>query len=578
MAKEDPAALDEWPTAGPSAVDGGEVVRANEHRFGQEFGPAPFGLFVISLAAAQPNCYLAVNDAYCQLTGYPRRELAGADFLGDCHPDEQAVLEALIGKIMSGETRQIQVNTRLVCKNGEVTCVRLTGSFIQPAEGEPYLAAYVEDTTAAEQAQAELHQLERELLRSRRMDSLGQLVGGIAHDFNNMLTVITNYASLVRDEVTIAGATESATRWGPVRWDIEQIEEAADRAKRLIKHLLAYSQREQAQPAPVDVSRLINDVTGLLGEVLGEQVPVITRHGAGLWPVETDPGLLEQAIINIALNARDAMPAGGQVTIETANIDTVSPGTAGPASQREDAAELAELLPGHYVKVCITDSGAGMDAVTADRAFEPFFTTRPGDQAAGLGLPAVRRTAAQTGGKAWLRSAPGKGTTVTMMLPAAPGSATAWLTASHPGRVTEHAGAVLVVDDEAAIRDVAHRVLTAAGYRVTTAANGQEALRLLRDPATPADLVLTDVVMPGMTGKAFAAQAQQIRPGIRMMFMSGYEQQAASAESWPEPGTQVIAKPFSRAALLARVTQALAADIATADTGQRAQPARAVYQ
>ena len=133
--------------------------------------------------------------------------------------------------------------------------------------------------------------------------------------------------------------------------------------------------------------------------------------------------------------------------------------------------------------------------------------------------------------------------------------------------MTEHAGAVLVVDDEAAIRDVAHRVLTSAGYRVTTAANGQEALRLLRDPATPADLVLTDVVMPGMTGKAFAAQAQQIRPGIRMMFMSGYEQQAISTESWPEPGTQVIAKPFSRAALLARVTQALAADIGTADTG-----------
>ena len=276
---------------------------------------------------------------------------------------------------MSGETRQIQVNTRLICKNGEVACVRLTGSAIQPAGEEPYLAAYVEDTTAAEQAQAELHQLERELLRSRRMDSLGQLVGGIAHDFNNMLTVITNYASLVRDEVTIAGATESATRWGPVRWDIEQIEEATDRAKRLIKHLLAYSQREQAQPAPVDVSLLINDVTGLLGEVLGEHVPVITRHGAGLWPVEADPGLLEQAIINIALNARDAMPAGGQVTIETANIDMVSPGTAGPASQREDAAELAELLPGHYVKICITDSGAGMDAVTADRAFEPFFTT-----------------------------------------------------------------------------------------------------------------------------------------------------------------------------------------------------------
>ena len=191
---------------------------------------------------------------------------------------------------MSGETRQIQVDARLIRKDGEVVFVRLTGSVIQPPAGERYLAAYVEDATAAEQAQAEIRQLERELLRSRRMDSLGQLVGGIAHDFNNMLTVITNYASLVRDEVTIAEATESATRWDPVRWDVEQIEDAADRAKRLIKHLLAFARREEGQPALVDVGQLINDVTRLLGEVLGEHVPVITRQGAGLWPVEADLG------------------------------------------------------------------------------------------------------------------------------------------------------------------------------------------------------------------------------------------------------------------------------------------------
>ena len=572
MAQEDSAALDEWPTAGTAAVDGGEAVRASELQLRREFGPTPFGMFVISLTPRRPNIYLAVNDTFCQLTGYSRRELAGSDFLGDFHPDEQPVLEALIQKVISGETSQIRADTRLVRKDGATACVRLSGSAIQPGAGERYLATYIEDTTAAEQEQAEVHRLERELLRSRRLNSVGQLVGGIAHDFNNMLTAIANYASLVRDEVSVAEATDSATRWGPVRWDVEQIEDAADRAKRLIKHLVAFAGREQAQPALVDVSRLINDVTGLLSEVLGEYVPVITRHGAGLWPVEADPGLLEQAIINIVLNARDAMPAGGQVTIETTNIDTVNPGTPRAASKRDDHPELAELLPGLYVEMRISDSGAGMDAMTVERAFEPFFTTKPGDKAAGLGLPAVRRIASQVGGKAWLASEPGHGTTVTIMLPAAPGSAATGPAAKHPGRVTEHAGAILVVDDEAAIRDVAHRVLTCAGYQVTTAASGQEALAFLRAPATPADLVLIDVVMPGMTGKAFAAQAQEMRPSIQVMFMSGYERQAISQEVWPDPGTQVIAKPFSRAALLARVTQALAGNNDASDSKQPAPP------
>lgn len=576
MAPEDSAALDEWPTAGQAATDGGEAVRASEQQFRREFGLAPVGMVVTSLDVGRQSVYLAVNDAYCQLTGCSRRELAGANFLGDFHPEQQPALEALLQKVISGETGQIRADTRLVHKNSEIVCVRLTGSAIQPDTGDRYLATYVEDTTAAEQAQAELRRLEHELLRSRRLDSLGQLAGGIAHDFNNMLTVITNYASLVRDEVTVAEAADSATRWGPVRWDIEQIEGAADRAKRLIKHLLAFAQREQAQPAPVDLSRLINDVTGLLREVLGEHVTVITRQGEGLWPVEADPGLLEQAIINIALNARDAMPAGGHLTIDTANIDTVNPGAAGPAAQREDPADLAELLPGHYVTVRITDTGAGMDAITAERAFEPFFTTKPADQAAGLGLPAVRRIATQAGGKAWLRSEPGRGTTITITLPAAPGSAATGPSASHPGRLTEHAGAVLVVDDEPSIRDVAHRVLTYAGYRVTTAADGKEALRLLRDPGTPADLVLTDVVMPGIAGNAFATQAQEIRPGIQVLYMSGYEQQTTT-QSWPQPGTPVIAKPFSRAALLARVTQALAAGISAGGGEQLPQPVRAEH-
>jgi PAS domain S-box-containing protein len=566
VAPEDISASQEWP-AEVAAGDLAGVLRASEQRFRQQFGRVPVGMLVTSLIADRPNAYLAVNETFCQLTGYTPAELGRADFLGDVHPDDQPALEILIHSVVSGETDQIQANLRLVREDGAIVFVQLTGSAIQPPAGERYLAIFIEDTSAAEQARAEIGRLEQELQQSRRAENVGQLVGGIAHDFNNLLTVIGNYASLVRDEVSVAEATESATRWEPVRWDVEQIEDAADRAKRLIKHLLAFARREEGKPVLLDFGQLINDVTRLLREMLGERVPLVTRQDAGLWPVQADPALLEQAIMNIAVNARDAMPAGGRVTIESTNIDTAK-----SVPDRQDGADLAELLPGRYVELRITDTGAGMDAATAERAFEPFFTTKSGDQAAGLGLSAVSRFAARAGGRAWLRSAPDQGTTVTVILPAAPGSGSGATgpAAAHPGSAREYAGVVLVVDDEAAIREVAHRVLTSAGYRVITAANGQDALDVLEDPGTRADVLLTDVVMPGMTGEAFAARVKTIRPDIRVLFMSGYQrpgggepgggEHSAGTDAWPESGTPVIEKPFTRAALLARITQVLADD------------------
>jgi PAS domain S-box-containing protein len=530
----------------------GDALRASEQQFWREFGPAPFGLVTVGLTADLDWACLAVNDTYCGLTGYSRTELGGGDFLSHFHPEDQPALEVLIQDAASGATDRIGADARLVRKDGDIFCAHLTGSVIRPPAGGRYLALFVQDATAAEQAQAEMQRLQRELQRSHRLASLGQLVGGISHDFSNILTVIANYASLIRDEVIVAETTESAAKWGPVRWDVEQIEEAADRARRLIKHLLAFARREEAEPVLVDVGLMISDTTGLLGEVLGEHVPVVTRQTEGLWPVQADPGLLKQAIVNIALNARDAMPEGGQVTIDAVNIDMENL----PADWR-DTSDLAELLPGRYVAVRVTDAGSGMDAATAERAFEPFFTTKSGDRAAGLGLPAVRRFATQAGGKAWLRSELGQGTTITVVLPAAAGSASP-AAGRIQGRAVEPVGTVLVVDDEAAIRDVAHRVLTRAGYRVVTAADGHEALGLLQDQEMAADVVLTDVVMPGMTGAAFADQAHAMRPDLPILFMSGYEQQGGTGEGWPHAGAQVIGKPFTRAALLARITQMLA--------------------
>jgi two-component system, cell cycle sensor histidine kinase and response regulator CckA len=537
----------------------GEALRASEQQSWRQFGRAPAGLMVAGLTADRGCVCVAANETYCELSGSSRGEISGANFLSFFHPEDQPALDLLIEDVIAGATDQLGADARLIRKDGEVVWVRLTGSVIRPPAGERYLATFIEDTTDLQQARTEIQRLERELQRSRRLASLGQLVGGISHDFSNTLTVVSNYASLVRAELVIAEATESAAKWGPVRWDVEQIGEAADHAKKLIRHLVAFAKRQETEPALVDLGQLISDATGLLGEVLGENVPIVTRQTDGLWEVQGDPGLLQQAIVNIALNARDAMPGGGQVVIDTVNIDLENL----PADW-QGAAELAELLPGRYVAFRVTDTGTGMDASTAERAFEPFFTTKGGDSAAGLGLSVVRRFATQAGGNAWLRSEPGQGTTVTVVLPAAAGSVSP---AISPVRATESAGMVLVVDDEPAIRSVAHRVLTTAGYQVVTAANGDEAVRLLGNRELAVDMILTDMVMPGMTGAAFAAQAKAMRPGLPILYMSGYEPQDVAGGVEDDPLAQIISKPFSRPALLAKVTQML-----TAGAGVRPTP------
>ncbi|HWN63554.1 MAG TPA: response regulator [Streptosporangiaceae bacterium] len=546
--------------AGATAADSDQAWPARERWFQHGFEHMPCGMVVMSLAPGRPNLYLAANDSFCQLSGYSWAELAGREFLSDLHPDEQAGLDAAFQQVISGDSPSIHATSRIICKDGETVFVRLTIATIQPAAGERYLTAFVEDVTAAEQGAAEVSQLRRELARSRRMKSLGHLLDGVAADFNNLLMVIGSYASLVHEEVSMAEAADGATRWRPVRSDIEQIQDAAERAKMLIKHLLAFARRESALAEDVDLGQVVSDAGLLLGELLGEQIPLIVQAAPrDTWPVRAAPAILELMIADIAANARDAMPSGGQVTVGIENVDTSgSDGIAHLGISHCDASELAVLLPGRYVLLRITDTGIGMDPAIAERAFEPFFTTKDQNESAGLGLSAVHGVAAQAGGRAWLESGPGHGTTVTVALPAAPGSGYDTASTGTARAVSAPgAGSVLVIDDNPQIREVVHRVLTSAGYRVTTAASGLDALDLLDNPDIAADLVLTDVVMPGITGNAFAAQLRARRPGMKILFMSGYERPHDASETWPGEGLQVIGKPFSRAALLATVSRLL---------------------
>jgi PAS domain S-box-containing protein len=541
------------------------ALQAQQSQFSRDFGDAPVGIIAIGLSVSGSCKYLAVNDAYCQQTGYSGSELIGKDFLGIFHPEDQPPLDDLVHVIATEAEQSLAADARIVTREGDVMPVRLTGQAIRPDCGARYLAVFCQDISANLQLRAELGQLEAELAQSRRRQSLGQLAEGIAHDFNNLLTVISSYSSLVHDEITVAESSQGTSRWGPVRWDVRQIEEATDRAKRLVKHLMAFTRREQAEPAIADPGRLTADAAALLQGVLGERITISVHPDSGLWQVNVDPAMLRQAIINIALNAREAMPAGGQIDVTFDNVDTGDANLGAAGYSPADLGEFAQLLPGRYVLIRISDTGVGMDSVIAERAFEPFFTTKTTDEGAGLGLSAVHRFAARTGGRAWLNSHPGEGTTVTLMLPGAPASSA--VKGDLDGASTEtYAGTVLVADDELAIRDVAHRVLTSAGYRVMTAGNGPEAIALLASQA-PIDLLLADVVMPGITAGEFLARAREACPGIRMLFMSGYER-PEDAHGWPDASVEVITKPFTRPTLLVKVQQAMAA------TTERAHAAR----
>jgi hypothetical protein len=387
--------------------------------------------------------------------------------------------------------------------------------------------------------------LQRQVQQSQRLDSLGQLAGGVAHDFNNLLAVIMNYASFVKKE-TAKAAEEDGARWQPVIDDVVQIERASERASGLIRQLLTFARREVTRPQVIDLNDVVSDIEQLLRRTLGEHVELVMAPSPELWRVLADVGQMEQVLVNLAINARDAMPQGGTLTIDTGNITVDEP----------YAAARPTLQPGDYVRLRVSDTGTGMDATTVQRAFEPFFTTKAPGEGSGLGLATVYGIIAQAGGYAQIYSEPGRGTTVTALLPAAGGEVA--VTTEPPARAASLAGGevIMLVEDEDALRGMTRRILVDSGYRVITAANGSEAIELA-GAGGHIDLLLTDVVMPHMLGKEVAARVAELQPGIRVLYMSGYAQPVLASQGTLDPGVSLLEKPFGELALLAMITDAL---------------------
>jgi nitrogen-specific signal transduction histidine kinase len=390
------------------------------------------------------------------------------------------------------------------------------------------------------QAEAERAQVEAQLQRTQRLEGLGQLAGGVAHDFNNLIAVISNYATFIAETAAEDGLTEIAA-------DAAQITKAAQRGADLTHQLLAFARREVVRPRPLSLNDVVTDIEQMLRRSIGEHITLDVRLQPGLPSITADPGQLDQVLVNLAVNARDAMPRGGTLTIETRGL----------AVDRDYTAGRPHLRTGRYVRLRVSDTGTGMPPEVIERAFEPFYTTKPAGKGTGLGLATVYGIITAAGGDLSIYSEPGLGTTFTILMPTTDAQPAEAEEAAEPPRSDYRPGTVLAVEDEPALRDVLRRILAGAGHEVLIAADGPAALDLAQQHAGPIDVLLTDVVMPHMLGRDLAERFLALAPGACVLFMSGYARPALDMQGTLDPDVTLVEKPFSKTQLLAAVQQCL---------------------
>jgi PAS domain S-box-containing protein len=442
-------------------------------------------------------------------------------------------------------------------KDGSEFPVEISLSALETRDG-PLISAAIRDAsdrtvTRREQDRAKIQRtrdlLETRLHQSHRLESLGQLAGGVAHDFNNLLAAILNYVTFVSEGIGAELETrpvDARVRLTAVLSDVAQIGVAAERAADLTHQLLSFARREVRNLEVLDINDIVGEVETLLRRTIGEHVALVTRGAPELKAVRADRGQIEQILLNLAVNARDAMPNGGTLSVATENFTV----------DEEYAALHPVVEAGSYVRLRVTDTGAGMDRETLDRAFEPFFSTKPKDKGTGLGLATVYGIVSQTAGLVEVNSVVGAGTSVTILLP----TVVAAVTEPEPARqVTVHRAGetVLVVEDEEPVLDVASRILTLHGYHVLVARSGAEAFAVLDGHPGSIDLLLTDVVMPGITGEEVAARVSELRPAIRVLYMSGYPESVVASQGVVDQGIRLMSKPFKALELLDHVRAVL---------------------
>jgi hypothetical protein len=450
------------------------------------------------------------NDACLRLYGYSRDELLALtvyDLDGDHERLRKSFESVAADFVKLGEW------THRTKTKGRVEVELLAHRLKAP---HPAYLVVIRDVT-------ESRRLTEQLVQSQKMEAIGRLAGGIAHDFNNMLTAIFAYVELC----LAPGADQKC-----LRADLEAIKSAAERASALTHQLLAFSRKQVMRPRVVDLNSAVIDIEKMLRQVIGEDIELVTALAPGLGAVTADPTHIAQVILNLAVNARDAMPLGGRLTIQTQNVDI-------------DAArgrELGTLAPGSYVCIAMADSGSGMDEATRKHIFEPFFTTKPVGKGTGLGLSTVFGIVRQTGGAISIDSLPGHGSTFRIYLPRIAGVAATEKEARLPTPILG-SGPLLLVEDDDQVRAALCRLLTDRGFQVIPVCSKAEALEFLEGDHAELELMVADVVMPGGDGVSLAKEARARLPGLRVLFMSGYTEHA-SLDELLQPGTHFMAKPF----------------------------------
>jgi len=510
-----------------------EALRESEERYKTIFRTTGAATVIVE----EDTTISLVNAEFEKLIGYSKGEIEGkrswVEFIDKEHLERMKVYHNIRRIDPSLVPRSYE--SKLIDRNGNMRDVFIIVSIIP---GTQRSVASILDITESKRAEREMSALQEQFRQSQKMEAVGSLAGGVAHDFNNLLTVIKGYSQLLLIEMR---------EDNPFRGNIEEIKNASDRAADLTRQLLAFSRRQIMEMKVLNLNTILRNFEKMLRRLIGENIELTFLLGDELGRVMVDPGQIEQVIMNLAVNARDAMPKGGKLTIETANV----------VLDEEYARKHVAVKPGQYVMLSVTDTGIGMTPGVRERVFEPFFTTKEGGKGTGLGLSTVYGIVKQSGGNIWVYSEPGRGTTFKIYLPQVDEALEELNEKIERRELPRGVETVLIVEDDKEVRKLAIRILENQGYKVLEASQGSEALPLCKEYQKPIHLMLADVVMPGLDGRELAERAKSFHPGMKVLYMSGYTENTIIHHGVLEKGINYIQKPFTLDALARRVREVL---------------------